>query len=51
MDEKDRFHAIKYLELQMDNGYIDICNHSGDEGAFEVISEALELYKEKYKVE
>ena len=51
MDKQEQKYEVKRLERQMREGYINITDHSGDETAFNILSEALDLYKDKYGLE
>lgn len=38
------------IQSQIDDGYLDISDTSGDEFAFIILKEAVRLYKEKYNI-
>lgn len=40
--------SLKYLQSQIDSGYIDISDSCGDELVFKIMTEALNLYKDKH---
>jgi hypothetical protein len=50
MNEQERKEEIEYIEEQLNDDYIDMRSYCGDQNAFAILREALELYKEKYNI-
>ena len=41
---------IACIEYQLNDGYLDIRDSCGDENMFDIVREAIILYKEKYNI-
>lgn len=49
-DDDEKSYELKRIEYQISSGYVDITDTCGDEVAFGILREAIELYKEKHKI-